>query len=547
MIDLSWNIEAEERDEEITGSPRPLLGTWHYLRTSLKRERWTWVGLGVLGALLGLSVLLLLPPSSKATVTLLMAHPSSLDGPSAMGTDVSLLTTREVAARTVRQLGIPLTPEAFQATVSAEPVTTEILMITVAAPDDRAALDRADALTRQYLDFRATQLESLSGGLIAGYEKRIAGLEEQTRTLTKQYNAVVKEGPSDPTRGSGLLARRTELENQINDMQQAIESASLSTDAAISSTHVVDKPRVLQQSTKRMTALAMASGLIAGTALGVGFVLFRALTSDRVRRRQDVALALGTPVRFSVASLGPAQRGLANLDPRRRRRRGWRNHDLEALVHGLTGAVLPADKAGAGRQGAWTVGSARGAGQGLALAAVGNARVAASLLASLAAHLQGLGLTVFLVDLSASGALAAHDARSGAQLGVFRPAGVPGLARGPRRGDAKTAVTLAVPDGWHERWEAADVVLVLAEVNPGIDAENLTTWVSQVVPLVTAGQSTPELLETTAELVRAAGLALPFALMVGSDDTDESLGVTGSSDNGSSEPEAEPTASIGRR
>ena len=113
MIDLSWNIDADDREEEITGSPRPLLGTWHYLRTSLRRERKTWVGLGVCGALMGLAVLLLLPPSSKATVTLLMAHPASLDGPSAMGTDVSLLNTREVADRTVRQLSLPVTPEQF--------------------------------------------------------------------------------------------------------------------------------------------------------------------------------------------------------------------------------------------------------------------------------------------------------------------------------------------------------------------------------------------------------------------------------------------------
>jgi hypothetical protein len=75
------------------------------------------------------------------------------------------------------------------------------------------------------------------------------------------------------------------------------------------------------------------------------------------------------------------------------------------------------------------------------------------------------------------------------------------------------------------RWEAADVVLVLAEVDPGLDTEYLRTWVAQVVPLVTAGRSSPELLETTAELVRAGGLTVPFAMMVGCDQTDESLGL----------------------
>jgi hypothetical protein len=189
-------------------------------------------------------------------------------------------------------------------------------------------------------------------------------------------------------------------------------------------------------------------------------------------------------------------------------------------------------------------GDGRGLGQGLALAAVGNARVAASVLAALGNHMKELGLTVFLLDLSASGAMAARDARSGGSLEVFRPGGVPGLARGPRSGEAVSPVPLRAADGWHDRWAAADVVLVLAEVNPGIDAENLATWVPQVVPLVTAGSSTPELLETTAELVRAARLDLPFALMVGSDDTDESIGLTPGSESGRAEPDAQRAVSV---
>jgi hypothetical protein len=91
------------------------------------------------------------------------------------------------------------------------------------------------------------------------------------------------------------------------------------------------------------------------------------------------------------------------------------------------------------------------------------------------------------------------------------------------------------------------VVLVLVQVDPGIDAENLATWVPQVVPLVTAGLSTPELLETTGELVRAAGLSLPFVLMIGSDVTDQSVGLTGPSHADPSETEVERTASMGQR
>lgn len=550
MIDVSWNIEDEDRESELAGTPRTLLGTWHYLRNSLRREWRTWAAVAALGAWLGMAAVVLVPPSSVGTVTILMAHPANLDGPSAMGTDVSLLNTREVAARTVAKLGLKVSPESFQSTVSAEAVTTEILVVSVSGPDDESAVTRADALTKEYLDFRATQLRSLSSGLITGYKARITDMQSQVTDLSRQYSQVSEQGASGQTRASEILTRRTELNSQIIDMQQAIEDAALATDAAVSSTHVIDAARAVGHSRKKTVALDIGSGLIGGTALGIGFVLFRALTSDRLRRRQDVALALGVPVRFSVTSPGPD--GRRRLLPAvRGRRAGWRGHDLEALVRGLESAVMSRPSAGLGLEpGLRSTGSAGAAAkQGVALAAIGNAKVGASVVAALAAQLRAAGHSVFLVDLSRSGALVARlsprASRGGRSTGrhgtgatrrdaevlvetsgVFRPHGDPVLARGPRDSAiAGPSPDPSAPEDQRVRWEAADVVLVLAEVDPGLDTEYLRTWVAQVVPLVTAGRSSPELLETTAELVRAGGLMVPFAMMVGCDQTDESLGL----------------------
>ncbi len=49
-------------------------------------------------------------------------------------------------------------------------------------------------------------------------------------------------------------------------------------------------------------------GLIAGLALGVGIVVIGALLSDRLRRRDDVAHALGAPVKLSVGIVRGARR-----------------------------------------------------------------------------------------------------------------------------------------------------------------------------------------------------------------------------------------------
>ena len=46
-------------------------------------------------------------------------------------------------------------------------------------------------------------------------------------------------------------------------------------------------------------------GLIAGLVLGLGIVVIRALLSDRLYRRDDVARALGAPVKLSVGRRAP--------------------------------------------------------------------------------------------------------------------------------------------------------------------------------------------------------------------------------------------------
>jgi hypothetical protein len=256
------------------------------------------------------------------------------------------------------------------------------------------------------------------------------------------------------------------------------------------------------------------AGLILGLRLGVGLVLVQALTSGRLRRRDEVAVALAAPVRFSAGRISerPTWR------PHLRRRRSSPERDLEILVHGLESA-LSAPK---GRQ-------AR-----LALAAVDDVEDAALVVGRLAAHLAGTGKAVFLVDLSESGRLEAvvTKALEGEQQGpgrpvepvVFRPDGPPLLARGPVGATANTPTELPKDDPRRADWNSAAVVLTLAEVDPAVGVDHLATWADRVVLLVESGRSSAERLRTTGELVRSAGLQLQFAMMVGTERTDESSG-----------------------
>ena len=73
-------------------------------------------------------------------------------------------------------------------------------------------------------------------------------------------------------------------------------------------------------------------------------------------------------------------------------------------------------------------------------------------------------------------------------------------------------------------WENADVALVLVEMDPGLDIDTFTTWTSRIVPLVSAGRASRELLRTVAGMVASAELDMPFALVEGVDRSDETSG-----------------------
>ncbi len=167
----------------IAGSPSPTLVSLHFIRSALRR-RWL---VCVLSAILGLLVaaaFLVVFPAAHARRQHWYWHTNKRDEPSrAMATDVSLLRTRTVAARTIASLGLTMTPDDFLKSVTAVPVSSELLSVTLTAPSDAEAIRRLEALTSIYLDFRGEQLSMQSNVYVDGIQQRIEKLESEVAAL----------------------------------------------------------------------------------------------------------------------------------------------------------------------------------------------------------------------------------------------------------------------------------------------------------------------------------------------------------------------------
>ncbi|NYD55951.1 capsular polysaccharide biosynthesis protein [Nocardioides marinisabuli] len=504
MRTSAWPSDTEPTEDPELEEVAPALVSLHFLRRALRRRWRTWAGCALAGVLLGAAIALALPPRSAASVTLLLAHPDGADPTMAMNTDVSLLRTRTVAERVVGELGLDLEPDELQDAVTATVETTTVLLLEVDGPDPAEAQRRTEAVARAFLDFRNETMAVQTEARTDRYRIRVEALQNEARTLSSQYEVLSDSGRRGRAEAAEVLTRRAQVDAQISELEQEIERTRIVEGAVAGASHVLDPTTTLDgRSLARGLALDTTAGLVVGGSVGVGWVLLGALLSQRVRRRDEIALALGTTVRCSVGRV-PARVPRGGIRPGRRRRA------LERVVDRLAGMVAPdvAPDAGPVR---WAVGS------------VQNAPETTVVAAALAVDRSRAGRRVLVVDLTERGLVGRAVARlwtgSGTRPVVLRPSGVPLRTVGPVPG------TELAPSTVTEAESAADLVLVVVDIDPAVGLDHVAVRAERLVVVVSAGGSTAERLRTTAELVRAAGLELAGAVLVGADPLDDSLGL----------------------
>src|SRR5262245_15623217 len=105
MIPSAWDApDPESDDPSAPGRPLPTLVSLHFLRTALRRRWKVCVLCAALGLFLAAAFLVAVPPPYQAKAVLLLAHDPQVDAERAVSTDVSLLTTRTVAADAIEKL-----------------------------------------------------------------------------------------------------------------------------------------------------------------------------------------------------------------------------------------------------------------------------------------------------------------------------------------------------------------------------------------------------------------------------------------------------------
>lgn len=497
----------------ITGGPVSLPA----IRAALRRRIRFLCAIAVAGLLVGLGVSMAHPAAYQASATLLLTPDPGQQTGEEMPNDVAIMLSNTVAERAMHELGLPAA-DSLVGTYAAKQITDRIMTITVNAPSSGEAVRRANALAAAFLRFRAGQLQAQQNLVLGALSHQIAQSQQNVASLASQIAGLSGQPatPSQQARLKTLRAQRRGALNTLAGLQGSMANYQVTTTSAVAGSAVLDpaaptarEPGPMGKGT-RIPVFYAVMGLIPGLALGALLVVVMELASDRMRRREDVARALGAPVRLSVRSRLPGRRGRGPA--------AAGGADARRIAAHLRGAV-PASSRGPAA---------------LAVVAVDNARAAALPLVSLALSCAREGLRVVLADLSGG----SHAARlAGAGEPGVRPVSVDGaslvvavpgrddpMASGPLRQGAPRARTAPGGEALADACASADLVLALLALDPALGADHLATWATDAVVVVTAGRSTWAKLHAVGEMIRLAGTRLASVVLIGADPADESLG-----------------------
>ncbi|GAA0606044.1 hypothetical protein HPO96_01995 [Kribbella sandramycini] len=509
-----WDDEDGLFDAERTSSAPPdSLITFRFLRDAVVRHLRLWLILAIAGFGIGVATHFVLPAPHAASARLLITTREGDDPSKAMATEVSLATTRTVAHRVIAALKLPDQPDDLLARYTVEPITSRVLEIKATAKTDAEATTLATTVAQTYLKFRREQIAAQDVPL-----KRDLTAAQNEVTLAEQAVRAGGDDPLDPQRpNSPEVTRLNAAQDKVKFVQQQLLDSTTSA-AKMNSSRMLDAPAALPSSGKRMLALKAATGLAAGLFLGLGFVIVRAVISERLWKRQDISNALGARIRLSTGrpprSWLPFARVLRTSQSK--------HPGIKLLSQHLSRRIV------------WT----KRPTPAMVVVSVDDLRACSLAVASLAVALADEGKHILVADLTGTRALArklgvtesgVHDskfAEQGRRISVH----VPGKDALPPEGCYLRVGDNNRPAGSGDvqldaAWEAADMVLSLAVLSPALGADHLGSWSSRAAVVVTAGRSTATRIRSTGDMLRLAGLEIDTAIVLHADKTDEGIGV----------------------
>jgi hypothetical protein len=506
-----WDYDFPLPEDRLAGEMPTGLVDLGFLGAALRRSKRVWVSIAAAGLLVGIALFMSSKPSYAVTTAIMLKNDPSIDPQTAMATASEIAQEPAVAQLALKELGLPGNARLpYTVTI----VDNQVLSISLDASTRAAAVAEAEAVADAFLQVHNQEVQSLATDTISGEGKQLSQDEHSVKTLDAQINRVIAEPTSTAQQQqlTNLQAQRSAAESTLASLQQQQSNTRLNAADALSGSMVMSTSQPVATHSRMRIALEYVGGsLLGGLIIGLAIVVIRALLSDRLYRRDDVAVALSTPVRVSVLSEGGGQRPLSIGGGA-----GKREEDLVRVAEYLRNCVPASSRDPSS----------------LAVVAVDDPAFIAAALDRLIGLYVREGKRVAVADL-AGGAFARNfgvsepgirtaDTKTGRVAVVVLPDPSEVAPIGPR---GRGSLHMTANEEVVAMCSACDVLLTLAVLDPAVGADHLTTWADEAVAVVTAGKSSVTRVQAAGEMIRDAGARLTAGILLGADKKDESLGL----------------------
>jgi capsular polysaccharide biosynthesis protein len=530
LRDRLWAYEdfstvQEHPSIDVTGA----FASLGFLRAALRRARRFWLLMGALGFLVGCGLYVASPPPYSASITLLLTNAPGTDPATAMLTEQSLAASLPVATAVVKQLGLTESPGSLLARYTATPVSDQVLKLSVSAPSGTQAVQWADAIGAQFLKFRANLLTTQEQQQEATLSTQIERAQTNLNALGAQITGLGGKIPSQsstvppattPTgQVAKLEAQYTSSENRLNLLTQQVAGTNAQNQVYLTSqvkgSQVLDAAALGAHSKLKYIAFDIVAALFGGLVIGMAIVVVRALISDRLRRRDDISIALGVPVKLSV---GAVKRARFSLNPRIRKAR---ESNLRRVAMYLRIAAPRKEREDP---------------RTLAVLPVDNAKTMVPVVSRMAESCAKDGMRIVVADLVKGSPLAralgvggGAGIRSaqmdGAHLVVVVPEPDDIAPAGPLRPAGPAPLAMPPSEELLTAFRSADLLVTFTELDPARGSEYLATWATDGVAVVSAGLTHGQKAYSFGELLRMSGVHVGSAVLLNADESDDSLGI----------------------
>jgi len=280
---------------------------------ALRRRRRVLVTAALVGLAGGIAYVLFSPPPLTSTTLVLLPTPALAESSSSdVDTQVRIALSNSVLDRAGQAVNPALSPRSVEKKIKVTAPTNQLIQVDATSTNAAQAQALSEAVADSYVGYVTNTAKEVTAAALADLSVRKDNLQSQITQLQREITAATKrQRAADPNSQDGkteaqllarLAAEQANLSLQLDKVQDKIATGTPA--AAVSAgTSVVQRATEATGPATWLRLLVWAPfAALACTIVAVVIVLATAWRDPRVRLRDEIADAIGSPVLAAVRS-----------------------------------------------------------------------------------------------------------------------------------------------------------------------------------------------------------------------------------------------------